>query len=136
MEINGFLISKTDMVTKKNSKKLHTNRNKCQVEKCPALSRWNLISTCNCRVRSVLAGWGKFHPSKLGSCNHHLNLYWHHKMSAIKNEIKSWGFSKLPLAYFHVIWASSTHVTNISRHYFWAQFLTSKNFFVSFICTS
>ena len=47
------------MVIKKNSKKLHTNLNKCQVENCPALPERNLISTCNRRVRSVTAGRGE-----------------------------------------------------------------------------
>ena len=47
------------MVTKKNSKKLHTNLNKCQVENCPALPERNLISTCNRRVRSGTAGRGE-----------------------------------------------------------------------------
>ena len=47
----------TDMVAKKNSNKLHTNLNKCQVENCPTLPWRNLISTCNSRVRSVPAGW-------------------------------------------------------------------------------
>ena len=56
MEIYGFSISSTDMVTKKNSKKLHTNLNKCQVENSPALPGRNLISTRNRRVRSVPAG--------------------------------------------------------------------------------
>ena len=56
MEIYGFSILSTDMVTKKNSKKLHTILNKCQVENSPALPGRNLISTRNRRVRSVPAG--------------------------------------------------------------------------------
>ena len=64
------------MFTKKNSRKLLTNLNKCQVENCPALPGRNLISTCNRRVRSPSQLDGvKFHPSKPGSCNHHLSIH-------------------------------------------------------------
>ena len=52
----GFQFRKLTMVTKENSKKLHTNLNKCQVENCLALPGQNLISTRNGRVRSVPAG--------------------------------------------------------------------------------
>ena len=69
------------MFTKKNSKKLHTNLNKCQVENCPALPGRNLISTCNRRVRSVPAGQGEISSQQTRSCNHHLrylNECWIH----------------------------------------------------------
>ena len=54
------------MFTKKNSKKLHTNLSKCQVENCPALPGRNLISTCNRRVRSVPAGRGEISSRQTG----------------------------------------------------------------------
>ena len=60
------------MVTKKNSKKLHTNLNKCQVENCPALPGQNLISTSNRSVRSFPAGRGEISSRQPRSCNHHL----------------------------------------------------------------
>ena len=44
------------MIPKKNSKKMHANLKKYQVENCPALPGGNLISTRNRRVKSVLAG--------------------------------------------------------------------------------
>ena len=40
----------------KNSKKMHTNLNKCQVENCPTLPGRNSISTGNRRAKSVPAG--------------------------------------------------------------------------------
>ena len=40
------------MLTKKNSKKMHTNLNKCQME----MRKRNLISACNLRVKSAPAG--------------------------------------------------------------------------------
>ena len=49
---SGF--SLTDMLTKKNSKKMHTNLNKDQKENFPVLPRRNLINTSNRRVKSVL----------------------------------------------------------------------------------
>ena len=53
---------------------MHTNPNKYQVEKCPALPGWDLISSCNLRVEWKLSNLDglKFHPGQLGSCNHHL----------------------------------------------------------------
>ena len=59
MERYGFSILYTDMITKKNSKKLHTNLNQCQVENCPTLPGQNLISACNPRVRFNPPGWGE-----------------------------------------------------------------------------
>ena len=47
------------MVTKKNSKKLLSDLNKCLAENCPALPGQNLISTYNRRVGSVPAGRGE-----------------------------------------------------------------------------
>ena len=44
------------MFIKKNLKKMHANLNKYLVENCPALLGQNLISTCNRRVKPVLAG--------------------------------------------------------------------------------
>ena len=72
------------MVTMKNSKKLHTNLNKCQVGNCPDFPGRNLISRCNRRVTSAPAVGLKFHPGKPGSYNHHprkveviiLTLFW------------------------------------------------------------
>ena len=49
--------------------KRYTNLNKYEVENCPPLLRWSLISSCNPRVKSVGC---QFHPGKLRSCNHHL----------------------------------------------------------------
>ena len=46
---------------------IHANRIKYQVENCPVLPGRNLIFTCNRRV--------KFHPDKLGSCNHNLKIF-------------------------------------------------------------
>ena len=54
------------MVTKKNSKKLHTNLNKCQGENCPTLSGRNLISTCNRRAKSAPARRGKISSLQTG----------------------------------------------------------------------
>ena len=59
MEIYRFSILLTEIVTKKNSNKLHTSLNKCHVENCPASPGRNLISTCSRRVRSVPAGRGE-----------------------------------------------------------------------------
>ena len=59
MEIHGFSVSQTDIVTKKNSKKLYTNLSKCHVENCAALSGLYLTSTRNRSVRSVPAGQGE-----------------------------------------------------------------------------
>ena len=46
----------TPYFTMKNSKKMHANLNKYTVENCPALPGKKIISTCNCRVKSVPAG--------------------------------------------------------------------------------
>ena len=47
---------KLKKIIKKNVKKYCTNLNKNQVENCPALPGWNLISLCNRRVKSATAG--------------------------------------------------------------------------------
>ena len=36
---------------------MHANLIKYQVENRPALLGQNLVSTCNCKANSVLAGW-------------------------------------------------------------------------------
>ena len=59
------------MVTKKNSKKLHTNLNKCYVENSTFFP--GLIFACTRMMRSFPAGWGKFLPGKSRSCNPNLN---------------------------------------------------------------
>ena len=66
METYGFSISQIDTFTEKKSKKLHANRNKYQGENCPTLPGRNLISTCNCRARSVPAVRGKISPLQTG----------------------------------------------------------------------
>ena len=45
------------------------------MENCPALPGRNLISTCNCRVKSVSVGWIKISSRQTGSCNHHLSHF-------------------------------------------------------------
>ena len=42
-------------ILKKNLKKMHVNLIKYQVENCPVMPGRNLISTCNCSVKSVSA---------------------------------------------------------------------------------
>ena len=76
MEIYGFSILSTDMVTMKNSKKLHTNLNKCHVENCPEMPRQNLISTRNRRVRSVSAGRDEVSPRQTEIMYRHLRVSW------------------------------------------------------------
>ena len=56
MEIYESSVLQNDMLTTKNPRKMHANLIKYQVQNCPALPGRNLISTCNCRVKSVSAG--------------------------------------------------------------------------------
>ena len=47
------------MLTMKNSKKMHANLNKYQVENCPAFPGRNLISACNRRPDGNVNGSGR-----------------------------------------------------------------------------
>ena len=55
MEIYGLSILPNYMLTKKNSKKMHTNLNKWQVHNCLGLPGQNFISTSNHKVKSFPA---------------------------------------------------------------------------------
>ena len=56
MEIYESSVLQNDMLTKKNPKKMHVNLIKYQAENYPVLLGWNLISTCNRKVKSLSAG--------------------------------------------------------------------------------
>ena len=66
---------KMTCLQRKIQRKCMQNLIKYQVENCPTLPWWNLISTCNRRVKSLSAGRGEIHPGKPGSCNHYLRYH-------------------------------------------------------------
>ena len=57
------------MLTKKNSKKMHANLNKYQVQNWPALPGRNVTSTCNRRVKSFPTGRVAISSQQTGTCN-------------------------------------------------------------------